>query len=326
MRLRAIGLLALLLTSQAAAATWDGPIFIQGLQDMDAEHGVTGGSGTLEDPFVIGPWQINSDEPALTIHGVDAAVRITGIQVMGAQGHGIQVTDVPDLRLDNITIQGVSGETVDDAHGVRVVDAGTVSAHDVTVTRSQGSGIWFTNVSDLAASRLVATHNAGYGIWVEEVRGGSVTNSIGSSNERNGLYLCFSDDMHILRSDFSENDWIGADLTASHRNTFTDNRFARNGFDGIKIIRSDEARLLANTFSGHPDYGVHLVESDSTQGQDNVFADNRKDVHGGTLIVLDAPSGSPTGAPVPEHPMPVPATASLVVLFVVALAMRRFDV
>ncbi len=112
------------------------PILIDGNAALTSANGVTGGSGTAADPYVIEGWAIN----ASTANGIDvrnttASLVVRNLEVSGPgapwANAGIRFAGVRDAAVQNVTVSGV-------AAGVRIESSANVA---VTGSLLSGNGI-----------------------------------------------------------------------------------------------------------------------------------------------------------------------------------------
>ena len=89
------------------------PIYIDGNDDFIPENGVTGGSGTENDPYIIEDWIIVNDsstEYGIFINNTDAYFVIRSCSVYNyskqAHGFGILLSHVENGRIENTTTYG----------------------------------------------------------------------------------------------------------------------------------------------------------------------------------------------------------------------------
>src|SRR2546422_7356615 len=91
------------------AFTSHSPILIAGDSEFTSANGVTGGSGTTTDPYVISGWDIDSSSTVgIRIRNTTAYAAIRGIHIRSNQiwsGNGFFLTNVQHVRVENSTIE-----------------------------------------------------------------------------------------------------------------------------------------------------------------------------------------------------------------------------
>lgn len=87
------------------------PILIDGDRDFLPENGVIGGSGTIDDPYVIGGWIIHPTEGnGITVLNTKKFLTISDCRIIGGNAYvcmaGVYLEDVENAVLDNLSIGG----------------------------------------------------------------------------------------------------------------------------------------------------------------------------------------------------------------------------
>lgn len=283
---------------------WNHPL--TGAQEPRPGSGVTAGSGTREDPYVIAGWCL----PA------------TGIRISGTQSHVI-------VRGNRITGSGASS---DDA-GVRVEDAAHVAVEANTMRRlGYGVGVWRS--AGIVITDNVFEENLRYGAWAAEADGVVIRNNTGRGNENGlGIGLChgalvagnavaesgvvgilnaFSDvavirDNHLVRGEqgvfvreafdvvvadnrFEDQVVNAVSFDLAPRGLARQNEVAGSGHEGIIFWSSAAGTASANRVTasgfGADRHGIRMAGSPASAVADNVAVDN---AHG---LVLDGSPGS----------------------------------
>jgi len=135
-----------LLSSEGRAFTPRAPILINGNADFIPANGVTGGSGTPLDPYVLEGWQINaSGVDALVVRNTDAYVVVRNVLILVADNSSRGV------YFDNVTHASVQTASVT-ASSVAVQ---AYSSSDVTIRDSTLHG---TAVGSVSLSRTVGAN------------------------------------------------------------------------------------------------------------------------------------------------------------------------
>lgn len=98
-----------LLALPAAALTSHGVILIEGNGDFTAAHGITGGSGSASDPFIVEGFDIVPDaRPGIKIWNTTSYVEFRNISIHdGPTQHGIEVVSASHVTFRNVTIRNV---------------------------------------------------------------------------------------------------------------------------------------------------------------------------------------------------------------------------
>ena len=211
----------------ASAYTPHAPIYINGNTDFTPANGVTGGSGTPLDPYIIEGWEIN----ASTAHGIrilgttaDYIIRDVYVHSGGTLFDGILITGADNGVVENATI-------TDNARGINLNGVTNVTVIANNVSSNNQEGVFGYSSSDIRIAANNVSWNGLEGIHVELSTNATFTANNVFSNPGNGIRL-----------------------ESSNRATFTANNLSSNG-GGISLWESTNAILAANIFSSN---GVYL--------------------------------------------------------------------
>ncbi len=221
------------------------PIVIANNQDFTTLNGVSGGSGTPSDPYVIEGW---------TIDGFSAS--------SPAPRNGILITDT-DLPfiIRNVHVSNSSGASGDVGAGIAFRHVSNAIIRDVTSENNE-AGIQLSDVSRVVIAnntiRLNAQtpNNMAAGIIV--TRGFNITisgNTVG--NNVQGLYSQFSSNITISGNTFSHNiiglplnGGTGLSFSSCHNVTISNNNVSDNR-EGITLIDSAGVATYHNHFTNN---------------------------------------------------------------------------
>ncbi len=255
-----------------------GPIAINSDSDFTSANGVTGGSGTASDPYVISGWDVefNWVSAQISISNTRAFFVLRNVTA-GGVGDGIVLNNVANGRLENL---GTGGGSVpgDSGVGIRVAGSNHVSIVGVqessTGTRNEGGGGPGTIIS--SSSNMFISNNV-FGPDVYDVV--SISGSINVTVVGN----------HIYGGDSYNNQGYGLDLAGSTNVTVSGNSFQNTGLflDGTATITSD------NTVNGRPLYYYHncnnLILNNIPVGQ--LIIDHCSNVHLSSLSINNTDVG-----------------------------------
>ena len=266
------------------------PILILGNSDFTVENGVVGGTGTVDDPYIITGWEINVPQSAkygIKIENTSANFILRGIIIRGAaaaDGAAIHLGFVSGGRLENCLIS-------DSRNGIEIA-----SSTGVTLTGNvlyiQGIGLRVTGETakeyDLAIDETNELNNNPIR-YVYGKEGASIT-GITSNN----LYLAACKNMTITDNTITNGDGIqlafvenslisgnevyrtspvltehGISLYRCDNNTVTNNVLQNNRFAGLYVWLSSHNTLTDNQFLAN-DSGLILAASDDNQVYNNM--------------------------------------------------------
>ncbi len=224
--------------------------------------GVTGGTGTSQDPYIIEGWCIQdygtpylwvpgilgvpSPIPqGLLIQGTDAHVKIQGNTFTGQD----LTTQAPSTASSN----GLVGQT-----GILIQDASNVHIHDNHL-QANGLGILAQNAKSLTiqGNHIQDGNNA---IKLDDTHGALLQDNLISENEKKGIELIDASENTIRSNTITNHGWTGIILIGeSHGNELLDNQIQDNR-DGIATWSSD-AEIRGNNIEGNEN-GVEVRQTD----------------------------------------------------------------
>jgi hypothetical protein len=148
----------------AGASTSRGAVTIKSNLDFLTCGCVTAGNGTLQNPWVIGPYQIGAPSIggyAVLVEDVTDAFRITGISI----GYNDTNYNDPVIWLDSVNgsaANPISVSTIDannDGMGIKIDKSTHVALTDLNINKMNGAGVMITSSSyiTMANSKLKAT-------------------------------------------------------------------------------------------------------------------------------------------------------------------------
>lgn len=277
-----VALLALTLLGPAAAPVALGQaqdsapaaLVVQGDAELDAEHGVTSGSGTASDPFVLddlmGRGRLEDRETTrhLVVRGITLGQR--SFEFLG----------------DAILLHDVRNVTVEDADvrsyrtGVQAVDSSGVTIRDSSFASQVYHAIAAAGGSDLAVSRVAINGTQGGGIVAQDVDGLTIE---GSTLERAGrTENTLSSAIRIERGQDAvvrNTTVVGGRASGIHLHEvdgyeLSGNTVTDQGGHGIWINQSLDGVVQDNAVDGVDDNGLYLCHGGSSVVRRNAFTDS----------------------------------------------------
>ena len=192
--------------------------------DFDALHGVTCGSGTEADPWIIENYDINGTGYGycLYIGNTTDYFVVRNCYLHDASGVGT----IPFYSDSGLTLYNVQHGTITD---------NTMSLNDEI-------GILLTESDNNAISHNIANFNNGYGgIVLEHSDGNTISGNTANSNNEFGIVMDYSDG-----------------------NTAANNTACLNGYGGIFINDAYDCIVACNIFNSNVDYGIFFEDSVGT--------------------------------------------------------------
>ncbi len=240
-----ITVLALLVavSPRVSAYTLHAPILIDGNANFTVANGVTGGTGSLSDPYVIGGWEVNaSTAVGIQVRNTNASFVIRNSYVhSGSWSEGILMWNVTNASVEDTLLSGNEvGVELGQASNVRLARLNVtgngwgisvfwgknVTVIDCNVTWNSAIGIVVYYSSDTTLSMNNASRNP-YGIAFAESAGANVSDNDLTGNEL-GLVASNADSLLVARNRVSGNK-DGMRLADSTNLTLTGNLFTSSG-------------------------------------------------------------------------------------------------
>jgi hypothetical protein len=208
------------LPEEASAYTIHDPIVIDGNGDFTAANGVTGGSGTPMDPFVIEGWEISP--PPFGI----------GIKIQNTNAHFI-IRDVY-VHSGDIDMSAISMNNVTDSN----ITKSTLFGFGNSIGFS-----WSTNIT--------IADNEISGAWIFAISGGPSFNVTLTGNNISGrmgnVYLANTDNI-LISDNYIRNGWNSVSFFNSSFVTFTNNTVADATTMSIFLGGTTNALVHHNNF------------------------------------------------------------------------------
>ncbi len=259
------------------------PILIDGNDDFIYDNGVTRGSGTLEEPYVIEGWTIN----ASTAHGIeikdtDAFFIIVNnlIQNDGATGsycgirmdevtHGtIEQTYITDNRWSGISLSFSSSNTVQD---------------NLLQNNSDGIDLYYASGNTIENNDI---SNSSSGLLLEaSSKNNLIHNNTITSNEL-GIYMVGYEGSvveNIVSHNTLTNNKGAIDLEWNcDSNTITNNFIGSNLEHGVYVGYSSK-NIIVNNILQDRNYSLNLYKSSFTTVRNNTFTNGGMVISGSGL-------------------------------------------
>ena len=212
-----------------AATTPHAPIQIIGDAAFTAANGVTSGSGTVADPYIIGNWDISAaTHEGITVSGTTQYFAIKNVIVHdgGTTFSGIDFSSLSNGQVVNSTVtsckEGLSLNTVSDC---------TISAN---AALGNLKGISINTSTGVIVTGNMISSSAGDGLALDQSNNIVVSQNNITSNVE-GISLLSSSDIIISHNAIKENTANGLSITNSTGNTISSNDFVNN----VQQVSSD---------------------------------------------------------------------------------------
>jgi parallel beta-helix repeat protein len=269
-----------------AAPSPRAPIYIVGDNSFTPANGVTGGSGTASDPYIIENWAIDaSGANGIDIENTTAYFVVRNCLIENATDpyDGIQLYNVNNGVIENNTCENnsncgiglyrfsdkntLTGNTCGNngRHGIGLYFSFNNTLTGNTCENNYGAGIYLWSYSAPSSGNTLsnnACRNSLVGIFLGCSSGNTLSNNACENNSNYGIYLYSSSDNNTLTGNTCENNYRGIELESSSNNTLTGNICGNNDYIGIYLTSSDNNiisrnYLLNNTENNAYDNGTN---------------------------------------------------------------------
>ena len=246
------------------------PIFINGNAGFLADNmstGVSWGSGTASDPYIIENWDID----AFTADGIrtqdtDVHFIIRNCRMLdgGSNYNGIYLSNCVNGRLEsNFCLNCLYGLRLDNSNG------NILSNNTCTSNRD---GVHLTSSSDNALRNNTCNSNLDSGIYLYlSCNGNTLSNNTCDSNSA-GMYVYVSSNDNTLNNNTCNSNGVGIYIGSSSGNMLMNNTCLANG-GGIYLYSASNNNTLINNNclgnSGSSSLGIYLFSSN-----DNLLSNN----------------------------------------------------
>jgi parallel beta-helix repeat protein len=216
-----------------SAYTPHSTIYIFGNEDFNAVNGVTGGSGTELDPYVIEGWEIEAGKVSgITIRETSAHFVIRDVLVHSSEMtyYGISLRNLVNgcVQKSNLT---------ENWKGLNVRESGSVdiTGNDITYNNE---GVYIRDSTDITIEGNIVSNNLPY----------------------NGLAVILSSNVTIQANTVSQNNWAGISISSSNALTILENDITMNQYEGVRVVSSTDINFMGNTLSENLE-GMGLITS-----------------------------------------------------------------
>jgi parallel beta-helix repeat protein len=262
----AVPAISLLSVGQVSALAPRAPIYIDGNGGFIPANGVTSGSGTENDPYIIENWEISAENA----HGIEIrnttahfTIRNCYVHDGGGNYHGIYFYNVVNGKIDNVTSDN-------NDHGIYLEDSDNNLIENSTAISNNDDGIWlWRSDSNLVTNNLVE-NNRSDGIVLSYSSNNLVTNNLVQNNYE-GIYLGGSDNNLLSNNPVQNNRWTGISLWDSDNNLISSNQVENNVY-GIYLYYSDNNLIKNSTALSNEASGIVVTDNSDNNLIDNCTA------------------------------------------------------
>ena len=265
-------------------------VHIESDSEFTPDRGVTGGSGTENDPYIIENWWLDaySDIGAFirntTSHFILRNIFVNGF---GSGFAGIKTENVVNGRIENVKVLNSGwGIYIQSSEQMEVNGAicqnnsndgiGIYGCRNVTVSNAicvnNYEGIYLEDSENCVISDSLCELNEDAGIYIDDSENITVSGSICLNNSAGGIVV-YSDRVILSGNICENNDEHGIYLSSSG-SVLENNRCSGNGGSGIYLYSSQGNTLSRNTTTGNSRCGIELENSNLNTLSRNVSSGN----------------------------------------------------
>lgn len=245
-------------------------IYIGGNGDFTGANGVTGGSGTSSDPYIIEGWDIDaSAEAGIDIENTDAFFIVTGCNLHGGAAlfdgidllncvngvldgnncstnyDGIYLDSSSDITISNNTClySNLNGIDIENSYSLVIVSNNCSYPVD-----GAGISLYLSNSNIIDGNNCsYSANDDGIDLW-ESCSDNIITDNICNWNYWDGIWLNYSDNNIIDGNDcYYSNQGAGIELDYSSNNTIVNNNCSYSAFDdGIDLWISCNDNIISH--------------------------------------------------------------------------------
>jgi parallel beta-helix repeat protein len=236
--------------------------------NFTAENGVTEGSGTYDDPFVIEGWDINISQSeydqSQNHHGIYIAYSEDWFVIRNVTIHSglVQIDPNSFTGGDGIVLQNSAHGRIENCKlignlaGMEIMWCEYIQVFDNTIQQNL-HGVMARDSSSLRIEENDISSNSGGNLDLDHVTDSLIlNNSLGDSGS-----------------------WIGLNLYGAERCTVTGNRISYNAGIGVNIGFCKDCTITNNTITNNR-LGMAVYGSEETVYEPNYLRNNEDDIQG----------------------------------------------
>ena len=258
-----------------AILTPHAPIVIEGDSNFTSPNGVTRGTGSPSDPFVIEGWLIDATSSnGITIRQTRAHLMIRNLTIEANFPNfwGVYFDFASNATVENVSTHGKAG--------VYIWSSWNIAVRESVLEGQTGVALYWSSLITIRGNRIGKEEGisagggdavtiegndisyAGRGIWLDRVNNTLVANNTITWSGTFGLIVSASTNLSIADNDISSNGWIGASFEGATDGSIVRNRFSGNGHaipgqgSGLVLASSlrfqvDHNDFLSNELQAH---------------------------------------------------------------------------
>jgi len=265
--------------------------------DFTAQNGVTSGSGTAADPYIIENWVIDArSSHGIWIENTTANFIIRNCTIEnGSSYNGIYLENVKNGKIENCHLRkNYIGIFLSDSTNNVIKNSWIENnyEHNIKLFRSDNNQIiddnLYVSIFSLFSydiflenshnNKIENNHVGGredfwnYGIYLSNAENNYI---FGNIVENIGGISLYSSENNTLENNYLEN-CLGYGISLSHsENNLIQRNLVENSTYGIYLSNSENNRLLNNISRNNSIWGIYLGSSGGSYFRNNIFENNR---------------------------------------------------
>ncbi len=245
------------------------PILIEGDDALTGANGITAGSGTFLDPYIIEGWNIDastSDIGAVAISNTTSYLEIRNVYAHsgGSTSLGIALVNVTNVAVTGCIVAGNSvgigvylgANIAVDSNKVNSSDSSNIIAFDSSMLEINGNivvdcpgiGITLLNCSDVSIEENVMAYNGVAGLALEMTYSAYVANNVMRANEV-GIFAMSANVTYITENVITNSTSSGVMMMGCNNNTLYSNIIASTSAgEGATMMLGADNSIYHNDF------------------------------------------------------------------------------
>lgn len=245
------------------------PVYIIGNVGFSIENGVRKGNGTLEDPYHISGWRINtSSTSGIIIENTTAHYIIYNCTFFGMEkkNSGIYIFQSENGKIFNVSCEGTK-------NGIMIVDSIQIDIYNCSLNNNDW-GLYLINSCDFSIYNNNIEANEYVGIQLELCSENKIWNNKIENNERDGIFMVGCSNIILLTNEIFQNKQSGLYLSHCIDNSIRENRLYQNIYGMLIFHYSDNNDIYRNAIYDNMYGGLNLLFSNYIEIRNNTICDN----------------------------------------------------
>jgi parallel beta-helix repeat protein len=266
------------------------PIFIEGEEDLTPVNGISGGNGTISNPFLITELFINTTGPGgIEIRNVSSHLHLyQNVVINSNDRHDPFNITIPGILLINCSNVSIERNYVYYFNtGLEVIGSDNITVHDSSF--SQNHDAILMEADDSSITGCFCSYNTRFGVFINNSRNLFLKDILADSNsftmgEGAGIQTVNCSEIIIADCYGTLNYGGGISIIGSYDGN------SRGGYvvikdcymdscvEGVQIVKMDHVVVESTRLRGNT-YGVHIVDSLDVVVHGNMFYKNSYGLH-----------------------------------------------